>query len=82
MKLPKSAPPRPAIGQHWERPAKKAGALPTRLRVEKCLPMGRLLVSFRTPSRVGHFYWGRPMEMTVVRLFAEYTLVVPALEAA
>lgn len=69
---------RPAVGQHWERPAKKAGSLPTRLRVEKCLPLGMLLVSFRLPSPAGHFYWGRPMRVTAVRLFAEYTLAQEA----
>lgn len=82
MKPTKRTPPRPALGQQWERPAKKEGALPTRLRVEKCLPLGMLLVSFRVPSSTGHFYWGRPMKMTAVRLFEEYTLVEPALEAA
>lgn len=56
--------------------------MPTRLRVEQCLPLGMLLVAYRLRSRTGHFYWGRPMRVTAVRLFAEYTLVEPGVRAA
>lgn len=74
--------PRPAVGQHWERPARSEGTLPTRLRVEQCLPMGKLLVSFRLRSPAGSYYWGRPLKTTALRLFREYTLVQQALGRA